>query len=140
MAIHFFFQAPVTQLRKRTELKAFIKTIFKDNKRAIGNINFIFCCDEDLLAINREHLQHDYYTDIITFDLSETPQKTDADIYISYERVRDNAAQLKKSIKSELHRVIFHGCLHLCGFKDKTPADEQQMRSEEDKYLKKYFG
>jgi len=84
-------------------------------------------------------LKHNYYTDIITFDLSETPEAIIGEIYISIDRVRDNAATLGVTIKEELHRVIFHGALHLCGYKDKTPVDAKQMRVEEDRCLIAYF-
>lgn len=102
-------------------------------------MTYIFCSDEYLLNINKAHLQHDYYTDIITFDLSVSKSETIGEIYISIDRVRDNAANLKVSIKEELHRVIFHGALHLCGYKDKTPKHEKEMRRAEDKYLSMYF-
>ena len=99
----------------------------------------MFCSDEYLLRINRDYLQHDYYTDIITFDLSEPGGPVQGEIYISVDRVRDNAKELAVSIQKELHRVIFHGVLHLCGYTDKTKQDQARMRALEEKYLDLYF-
>ncbi len=105
----------------------------------IDNLNIIFCSDEYLLNMNKDFLQHDYYTDIITFELSEkNAPSIQAELYISLDRVTDNATQLQVSIKQELHRVIFHGLLHLLGFKDKTKKDQDQMRSMEEQFLFDY--
>jgi rRNA maturation RNase YbeY len=102
-------------------------------------VNYIFCSDRYLLKINQTFLKHDYYTDIISFDLS--PGKmTQGEIFISIDRVRENAANFESSFKEELHRVIFHGALHLCGLNDKTENEKSKMRRMEEKYLKKYFG
>ena len=90
------------------------------------------------MEINRQFLKHDYYTDIITFDLSDT-NAIHAEVYISIERVKENATTLKASFKSELHRVIFHGALHLCGYKDKSDTEKKKMRQKEDVYLSCYF-
>ena len=90
------------------------------------------------MEINRQFLTHDFYTDIITFDLSET-DVIQAEIYISIDRVKDNALQLGVSFKSELHRVIFHGVLHLCGYKDKIKVEKEEMRKKEEFFLAKYF-
>lgn len=105
----------------------------------LKSLTYIFCSDEYLLEINRSHLKHNYYTDIITFDLSETPEAITGEIYISTDRVRDNAETLCVTLKEELHRVIFHGALHLCGYKDKTPKDAKAMRAAEDRSLHAYF-
>lgn len=137
--VHFYFLEGVNSLSNRTSLKAFIANLFKKEGKKLGQVNYIFCSDDYLLDINRQYLKHDYYTDIITFDLSEFAQSINAEIYISVDRVRDNAAQFKSSIKRELHRVIFHGALHLCGYKDKKPQDQQSMRKMEDRYLGTYF-
>ena len=91
------------------------------------------------MSINKEFLEHDYYTDIITFDLSNNKSVIDGELYISIERVIDNVIQLKSNKVIELHRVIFHGCLHLCGYGDKTSAEEFIMRSKEDFYIQKYL-
>lgn len=107
---------------------------------SIEAINYIFCDDAYLLKINQQYLYHDTYTDIITFQLSPKGQALLSDIYISVERVRENASLFNTSIKRELHRVIFHGALHLCGYKDKTKADALKMRMAEEKALNLYFG
>jgi probable rRNA maturation factor len=134
--------APVTfhflqsiQLTNRRALKAFIPTIFKREKVPFRSLTYIFCSDDYLLNINRQYLNHDYYTDIITFDLSEGEKGTVGEIYISIDRVKDNARQFKTSLSEELHRVIFHGALHLCGYKDKTAREEKLMRDKEAEYL-----
>ena len=139
MAIQFFFLQHNIGLTKRSALKQFIQDIFKRKKKALTNLSYIFCSDDYLLEINKAHLKHNYYTDIITFDLSEHQGQTTGEIYISIDRVRDNAASLGVSIKEELHRVIFHGALHLCGYKDKTAKDKGDMRVAEDKCLQMYF-
>ena len=102
-------------------------------------LRYIFCSDKYLLEINRQYLNHDYYTDIITFNLSNHPEAVQGEIYISIDRVKDNARQFNASFTQELHRVIFHGALHLCGYKDKTAKEEKLMREKEDQYLALYF-
>lgn len=111
--------------------------MFKKEKQLLKEIRYIFCSDDYLLQINRDHLQHDYYTDIITFDLSEGEGIT-AEVYISTDRVKDNAATLGTGYNSEMLRVIFHGALHLCGYKDKSREQSAQMRKMEEFYLKRY--
>jgi len=139
MATRFFFLEHNISLTNRKALKEFITTLFIKEKKKLDELTYIFCSDEYLLQINRSHLKHNYYTDIITFDLSESPQTIIGEIYISTDRVRENAAGLGVSIKEELHRVIFHGALHLCGYKDKTIKDERRMRQAEDRCLAAYF-
>ena len=131
----FFNQDVTVSLRQRTSLKKFIAGIFRREGRKLDALNYVFCTDRALLQINQSFLKHDYYTDIITFDLSEGSGIT-AEIYISTDRVRENARKLGVPFKSELHRVIFHGALHLCGYKDKKPHQQQKMREREDYYLK----
>jgi rRNA maturation RNase YbeY len=135
--VYFFFQNVKVNLPDRGLLKQFIQSIFRKEKKPLNSINYIFCTDQDLLKINRQFLDHDFYTDIITFDLSETGT-IKAEIYISIDRVKENAVQLGVSFKSELHRVIFHGVLHLCGYKDKSKLEKEKMKSKEDFYIKKY--
>ncbi len=134
----FFFQEVKVNLAHRTELKNFIQSIFKNEGKRLESLNYIFSSDKALLDINRQFLYHDFYTDIITFDLSES-DAIRSDIYISVDRVKENASQLGVSIKSELHRVVFHGVLHLCGYKDKTKGEKREMRGREEFYLIKYF-
>jgi probable rRNA maturation factor len=139
MPIQFFFLQDKHILKDRTSLKTFLPTVFRQHKKQLSNLTYIFCSDDYLLAINKAHLQHNFYTDIITFNLSETPKQIIGEIYISTDRVRENAASLGVSIKEELHRVIFHGALHLCGYKDKSARHLKEMRAAEDRYLKIYF-
>jgi probable rRNA maturation factor len=134
----FFFEHRKFSLQKRAALKAFIESLFKKEKKSLESINYVFVSDKRLLEINCQFLHHDYYTDIITFDLSEGGA-TVAEVYISIDRVRDNAQQIGTTFKSELHRVVFHGALHLCGYKDKTADDKKIMRQKEEYYINQYF-
>jgi len=133
--LHFLIRFSLTS---RERLKAFISSIFKKEKKAFESLNIIFCDDNYLLELNQEFLKHDYYTDILSFQLSSHGNPLVAEIYISVDRVRDNAKNLNSSFKMELHRVIFHGVLHFCGYKDKSPSDIIKMRAKEDKLLKRY--
>jgi probable rRNA maturation factor len=126
-------------LKERTRLKLFIENIFTQEKKKLGNLSYIFCSDEHLLGINKDFLKHDFYTDVITFDLSTTKIETEGEVYLSVDRIKDNAKQLGVSFKEEFHRVILHGALHLCGYKDKKRADTLIMRQKEEAYLKSYF-
>ncbi len=119
----------------KTFIKAFIEKLIKKEGHVLSEINYIFCSDEFLLNMNRDFLQHDYYTDIITFGLSEKNKPIEAEIYISIDRVKENALSLGVSYKEEMLRVIFHGALHLCGFKDKTKSEISTIRDKEDQYL-----
>ena len=105
----------------------------------LESLSIVFCSDEYLLHINKEYLKHDYYTDIITFDYSVTPRTIVGEMYISVTRVKDNAKSFGTTFQRELYRVIFHGLLHLCGYKDKTPASSNEMRRKEEHYLGLYF-
>ncbi len=139
MAIQLFFLQHNISLTNRTNLKLFIHNIFKKEKKSLADLTYIFCSDDYLLEISKTYLHHNYYTDIITFNLSDAPAMITGEIYISIDRVRDNAASLGLSINKELHRVIFHGALHLCGYKDKTARDAKEMRAAEDRCLNGYF-
>lgn len=105
----------------------------------LWSLTFVFCSDEYLLSINKEYLNHDYYTDIITFNLANTGHPVEGEIYISLDRVKENAQKLNETYKNELHRVIFHGALHLCGYRDKTIEEQSKMRKKEDYYINLYF-
>ena len=138
MPIVFHALEPVV-LKQRRLLKKFIIQFFIKEKKSLQSIDIIFCSDEYLLGINKQHLQHDFYTDIITFDLSESSANPIiGELYISIDRVKDNAALRYEKFSTELLRVIFHGLLHLCGFKDKTKSNIKTMREKEDKYLGLY--
>lgn len=135
----FFRNADKTFLfPNKTGLKYFIEQLFKKEKKPLIELTYVFCSDEYLLGINRDFLQHDYYTDIITFDLSENPIQTIGEIYISLDRVKDNAKELNTSTKEETLRVLFHGALHLCGYKDKSKSDIATMRKKEESYISLY--
>ena len=138
--VQFFFLQPVSVLKQRNTLKSFLQKTAQKEGRPITSLNIIFCSDDYLLNINKQYLNHDYYTDIITFDLSESKKgPVSAELYISYDRVKDNARQMKATTTKELHRVVFHGLLHLVGYKDKSAKDQIEMRKMEDKLLAKYF-
>jgi len=137
--IRFHFQQKGLAIKNRHRLKTFIFSIFRKEKTPFNSLQYIFCSDNYLLEINQQYLQHDYYTDIITFNLASKKAPVKGEIYISLERVRDNAHSLDQYIYLELHRVIFHGVLHLCGYKDKTSRDILLMRKKEDFYLDQYF-
>ena len=126
-------------LQNRKRLKKMLVEIISFNSLRLESLSFIFCSDEFLLSINQQFLQHDFYTDIITFDMSETKGLVNGEIYISIDRVNENAMEQKVSFKEELHRVIFHGALHLCGFKDKSKSDKQAMRNAENFWIDNYF-
>ncbi|MFZ9388242.1 MAG: rRNA maturation RNase YbeY [Chitinophagaceae bacterium] len=137
--IRFFHQYQAISLRNRNRLKSYIQGIFKREGRSLEGLNYIFCSDKELLKINREYLNHDFYTDIITFELSAPGAPVQGEIYISVDRVKDNAGSLGFSFNSELHRVIFHGALHLCGYRDKSKKEIEEIRKKEDYYLSGYL-
>jgi probable rRNA maturation factor len=136
--IRFFYELNVN-LKNRSELKRFIEALFKSEKTSLKSLNYIFCSDKRLLSINNQYLRHNFYTDIITFGLSGEGEPTEGEIYISIDRVKENAIDHKETFTKELHRVIFHGALHLCGYGDKTKLEKNIMRAKEDFYLNKYF-
>jgi rRNA maturation RNase YbeY len=139
MEINLFFQNAIS-LKERGKLKSFIIFLMKIEGYKPKDISIIFCSDEYLLDINKQHLNHNYFTDIITFDLTPTHEKeTTAELYISTDRVKHNAKDYSTTISNELHRVIFHGILHLCGYKDKSKSDIKIMREKEAHYLSLYF-
>jgi rRNA maturation RNase YbeY len=122
-----------------SRLKDFISKKVKQEVKKNLQLNYVFCSDEFLFDINLKFLNHDFYTDIITFPLSETEKEIEGEIYISIDRVKDNALKLKTDFKEELHRVIFHGVLHLMGYKDKTKTQVKAMRKKENEWLAEYF-
>ena len=139
--IQFFYHSPLSQLHNKISLKKFLLKTSKQYNRPIDSLNIIFCDDAYLLSINKQFLNHDFYTDIITFDLTSNKlEPIQAEIYISVERVKDNASKLGTPFMQELHRVVFHGLLHLLGYRDKLKKDQLTMRSMEDKLLMLYFG
>ena len=123
----------------KTKLKSFILFLFKSENISLSELNYIFCSDQYLLQINKIHLNHDYYTDIITFSLEEKGEPVIGEIYISIDRIKDNAISQKVNFLNETLRVLFHGCLHLCGYLDKKPKDIKVMREKEDYYINQYL-
>ncbi len=139
MSISFNQADSKVTLANRVALKSFIEKRVKKEGYSIETLTYVFCSDKYLLKMNKDFLSHNYYTDIISFDLSENPGNLIGEVYISVDRVKDNAKTLGTSLKEELHRVIFHGALHFCGYKDKKPADAKKMRQMEDLWLTAYM-
>lgn len=137
--IQFFNEDIDFSLENKTETIQWLNKISTNSNKEIEGINYIFCSDDYLLNINKEHLDHDYYTDIITFDLSEDESKIESDIFISIDRVRENTTTNQTIFNTELHRVIVHGLLHLLGFNDKTEKQKTIMRNKEDACLSLLF-
>ena len=119
---------------RRRDTSAWVKAVAASYGKKVGEIAYIFVDDEEILRVNREYLQHDYYTDIITFDYTEG-DTISGDLFISLDTVRTNAEQYGKPYEEELHRVIIHGILHLCGINDKGPGERGIMEAAEDKAL-----
>lgn len=131
--IQFFFESieptPIDQA-----IEHWLKQVIVNEHKKVGDINYILCDDDYLLKINQDYLQHDYYTDIITFDYVKG-STINGDIFVSLSRISDNASTLSKSYDEEFRRVLVHGILHLCGYKDKTEQEASEMRNKEDEYL-----
>ena len=124
-------------IKEKRKINSWIKLCIAEEGKKINTISFNLCSDEYILQLNNEALQHDYYTDIITFELNEKNEPIEGDIYISIDRVKDNAKTLNIPFITELQRVLIHGVLHLCGYKDKSTKEEKQMREKENYYLNK---
>lgn len=133
--INFFNEDTTYNLKGKRALKNWIENIIIAEGYKLEELNFIFCSDEFLLRINQDFLQHDYYTDVITFDNSEEPKTIMSDIFISIDRVKDNAKQNNATTYDELCRIMIHGTLHLLGYKDKTPKEKSLMTQKEDACL-----
>jgi len=135
MSIKFFTEdVPLPKLEKR-KLISWIKNVILKEGKKTGDISFIFCSDDFLLDVNKKYLNHDYYTDIITFDYV-VKNKIQGDIFISVDRVKENAKTYKTTFENEKHRILIHGVLHLLGYKDKLKEDKSLMTTKEDLYLK----
>lgn len=124
-------------IKGKRKLSNWIRSCITEEGKLVNNISFNLCSDEYILQLNNDSLEHDYYTDIITFELNEKNEPIEGDIYISIDRVKDNAKTLNVPLITELQRVLIHGVLHLCGYKDKSPKEEKQMRERENYYLNK---
>ncbi|MDN4165589.1 rRNA maturation RNase YbeY [Cytophagales bacterium LB-30] len=138
MAVHFFTEDIAFKIKSALRTKQWIKEVVQQEGKKLKEVNYIFCSDEHLLGINQEYLQHDTYTDIITFDNSETDKEIEGDIYISIDRVKENANTLNIPFEEELRRVLIHGILHLIGYGDKSAADKKQMREMENQSLARF--
>jgi rRNA maturation RNase YbeY len=134
-AIQFFEEDLSYKLKNKTAVRQWINETVQAEGFKLKELNYIFCSDDYLLQINQQYLDHDTYTDIITFDNSEKDKVIVGDIFISIERIRENALKFNITETNELHRVIIHGALHLLGYKDKSTADKQKMTFKEDFYL-----
>jgi rRNA maturation RNase YbeY len=131
-ALAFFYEDTSFKLTSRKKIRKWIEQVIHEEGYALNHINYIFCSDAYLLDINTTHLQHDFYTDIVTFDQSSDDKEIEADIYISVDRVADNANDRHIPFDKELARVMIHGVLHLLGYNDKTEEEKKQMREKED--------
>ena len=135
MPIHFFNEDVRFKLSGAPALKKRLLALAKKHRRKVGEVNYIFCSDEYLYELNKAYLEHKSYTDIITFEYS-TDAEILSDIFISIDRVKDNAKKFKVPFRTELHRVMAHGMLHLLGYKDKKAADKKRIRMAEEAFLK----
>lgn len=133
-SINFFSEDVDFSLKNERSIQSWISLCIEKEALICGDLSFIFSSDEHILTINKDYLDHDFYTDIITFDYRED-EIISGDIFISIDRVTENATTLSLSFSDELHRVMIHGVLHIMGYKDKTPEEESLMRSKEDFYL-----
>ncbi len=137
MAINLFEEDISIKIKNKLNLKRWIKATILAEHKTLGELNYVFCSDEYLHEMNVEYLKHDTLTDIITFDNSEVEDEITGDIFISVDRVVDNARKFEVSIEEELHRVMVHGVLHLIGYKDKKKEEKETMRFKENFYLNK---
>lgn len=135
--INFFQEETNYLLKQKNKVKQWVKETITAEGHKLNELNYILCSDAYLLSINQQYLNHDTYTDIITFDNSETEGVITGDIFISAERITENALKFNVDKATEMHRVIIHGALHLLGYKDKSPADKKRMTEKEDFYLAK---
>ena len=138
MAINFFTEDVSFKLADKLKRKKWLKEIAQSENFKIGELNYIFCSDEYLYQINVDYLSHHTYTDIITFDNSEKEKDIEGDIFISVDRVKDNAEKHKQPEEQELSRVLSHGLFHLMGYKDKTKEQASLMRTKEEFAINKY--
>ncbi|WP_143959277.1 rRNA maturation RNase YbeY [Litoribacter populi] len=139
MAINFFSEDVSFNLKPKNSYKKWLRKVAGEEGFNIGDLNYIFCSDEYLYSINMEYLNHDTYTDIITFDNSEEEDIIEGDIFISIERVDENSTTQSTDKDEELRRVISHGLLHLMGYKDKSEEDEILMRKKENEAIAKFL-
>ncbi|MDJ1502621.1 rRNA maturation RNase YbeY [Xanthocytophaga agilis] len=134
-SISYFTEDTTFQVAQKRMLSTWIKQTIHAEGYQLELLNFIFCSDNYLLSINKQYLDHDYFTDIITFEQSEDPSTIEGDIFISIDRVKENAGTFNTAFSQELFRVMIHGVLHLCGYTDHTSEEKEQMRNKESYYL-----
>ena len=137
--INFFFEDLKEPALDYTKISVWLSSLIEFHNYKLKEINYILSSDEYLLKVNQDYLQHDYYTDIITFDNSEEEGTIESDIFVSIERVIENAQNHKEDFKDEIIRVLAHGVLHLLGYKDKTDLDAKEMRLQENKAIESYL-
>lgn len=135
MPINFFSEGIKFSLRNKEKIQKWILRVARAEKHKVRELNFIFCPDKYLLTLNKKFLKHHYYTDIISFNYSEKKNEIDGEIFISLPQVKRNAKKYKTDFSNEIHRVIIHGVLHLCGYDDKTEKEKNKMREKENQYL-----
>jgi probable rRNA maturation factor len=133
--INFFNEDIDFKLKGKNNFKAWLKKVAEKEGFRINNLNYIFCSDQYLHKINLEYLDHDTYTDIITFDNSEDENTIEGDIFVSIDRIKDNAISLETQFDEEIKRVIVHGLLHLCGYGDHSAEDKSEMRRLESEFI-----
>ena len=131
----FFNEIPKPSFWKEQSIVPILENLCNKEQLPKGNVSYVFGSDEWLLEINQKFLNHDTYTDIITFDQSDSEDELDGEIYISLDRVRENAQKFEVTFEKELHRVMVHGLLHLAGFSDKTEEEKKLMREKEEEYI-----
>ena len=136
--INFFSEKKTFKINNKKKLRLLFKEVFKQEKAVLSFVNCVFCSDEYLHKINKKHLKHNFLTDIITFDFSEKKNQIEGDLYISVDRVKDNAKKYKDTFLDETTRVVLHGLLHLIGYNDKTEKEKKRMRVLENKYVSLY--
>lgn len=134
MKINFYTQNTDYKLKDKQKTRKIISYIIDNEGFILGNIDYIICPDADLLEINKQYLQHDYLTDVITFDYREE-KLVSGDVFISFQTVEDNAREFNSTEQNEMLRVVIHGALHLCGYKDKSDGEAKIMREKENFYL-----
>jgi rRNA maturation RNase YbeY len=136
--IQFFSEDIPFVLKNKTGCRRWLNNVIREEKKICGDINFIFCSDEYLLDLNKTYLRHHTLTDILTFPYADDPKTLSGDIFISIERVKDNAARFQQDFEKELKRVMVHGLLHLIGYYDHGKKEKETMTEREDHYLEKY--
>jgi len=135
LAIFFTYQFPGFRVKNSSAIKRWMLRAFRNEKKSLKQLNVVFCSDKFLLDINKKFLKHNFFTDVITFQYNKKNAPVEGEIFISVQSVRSNAKKFGTTLRDELHRVIIHGVLHLCGYNDKTPKAKSAVRKKENTYL-----